>query len=191
MNYKCLPTNIFTYQDYRIEPYREEDMYLIQQWRNEQMDVLRQNRNLTAEEQERYYRGVVYPAFSAEQPRMILFSFMRQDVCIGYGGLTNIDWHSGRAEISFLVNTTRALDETVYREDFSAFLHLMKHVTFDALQFNRLFTETYDIRSHHIGILEFSGFRFEGRMQQHVFIQGKPIDSLIHGYLKEYYDAEQ
>jgi RimJ/RimL family protein N-acetyltransferase len=191
MRYKCLPVNRFDYQAYAVVPYREEDKFLIMQWRNEQMDVLRQNRPLTEADQERYYHEVVVPSFSADRPRIILFSYLRYESCIGYGGLTNIDWDSRRAEISFLVNTDRTRDHAVYKEDFAAFLHLMKQAAFGTLQFNRLFTETFDIRPHHIRILEENGFRLEGRMRQHVIIQGQPVDSLIHGCLKEYCDVER
>jgi len=191
LDYKCLPTSRHEYGAYRIEPYRDEDKFRIQAWRNEQMDVLRQNRILTADDQIRYYLDVIQPTFTAERPRMILFSYLCHGECIGYGGLTNVDWHSRRAEISFLVDTSHTRDESLYREDFAAFLHLMKIVAFETLQFNRLFTETFDIRPHHISILEDSGFRLEGTMRQHVFIQGRPVDSLIHGCLKEYCNAAQ
>lgn len=191
MSYQCLKTNRFTYKEYEIVPYREADLMQIMRWRNEQMDVLRQNRELTEEDQIRYYRGVIVPTFVTAQPIMVLFSYLKHGECIGYGGLTNMDWHSGRAEISFLVDTARTRDEERYREDFSGFLHLMKEVAFGQLAFNRLFTETFDIRPRHIGILEGSGFRLEGRMKQHVRIGQSHVDSLIHGYLKEYDDAEQ
>ena len=189
-NYKCLPVNRFEEGSYAIVPYREEDRFLIMKWRNEQIDVLRQNRLLTEADQDRYYREVVEPSFSEDRPRIILFSYLRDEDCIGYGGLTNIDWDSRRAEISFLVDTDRTRDLKVYREDFSVFLRLMKRIAFGALQFNRLFAETFDIRPHHIRILEDNGFRLEGRMRQHVIIRGRPGDSLIHGCLKEYCDAE-
>ncbi|MNC80618.1 hypothetical protein D3C75_1334820 [compost metagenome] len=67
----------------------------------------------------------------------------------------------------------------------------MKKVTFDTLQFNRLFTETFDIRPLHISILEKCGFQYEGRMKQHAYVAGALVDSILHGYLKEFYDAER
>lgn len=190
MRYQCLPVNRFEDGSYAVVPYRKEDRFLIMKWRNEQIDVLRQNRPLTEADQDRYYREVVVPSFGEDRPHIILFSYLQHETCIGYGGLTNIDWDSRRAEISFLVNTDRTRNLAVYKEDFAAFLRLMQRVAFDALQFNRLFTETFDIRPHHIRILEESGFRLEGRMRQHVMINGRPVDSLIHGCLKEYCDAE-
>ncbi|WP_276353618.1 GNAT family N-acetyltransferase [Cohnella caldifontis] len=189
--YRCLSKQSWKYEGYTIVPLRHQDIQSIRQWRNEQMDVLRQNRELTEEGQERYYRETVTASFEAEQPRIILFSYLSGNRCIGYGGLTNVDWDSRRAEISFLVETSRTTDEFLYKEDFAAFLRLMKDLSFQGLQFNRLFTETFDIRPGHIGILESEGFRLEGRMRQHVRIQGRFVDSLIHGYLKEYEDARK
>ena len=65
----------------------------------------------------------------------------------------------------------------------------MKRVAFDDLGFNRLFTETYAFRHEHISLLEKNGFRFEGKMKQHTMINGTFVDSLLHGYLREYQHA--
>jgi RimJ/RimL family protein N-acetyltransferase len=189
MNYQCLRKQVWVNGPYSVTPLREEDIYRIREWRNEQMDVLRQNRLLTEADQVKYYQETVMASFEAEEPRIILFSFLLDGRCIGYGGLTNIDWVSGRAEISFLVDTARAGDAAGYREDFSAFLSLMKEVAFRDVHFNRLFTETFDIRPVHIEILEANGFRLEGKMREHVRIGDRVVDSFIHGYLKGYRDA--
>ncbi len=191
MNYRCLGKQEWSKGPYTITPLREADIFPIRRWRNEQMDVLRQNRLLSEADQLKYYHDVVVPSFEAEQPKIILFSYLLDGRCIGYGGLTNIDWVSGRAEISFLVDTGRTKDEAGYREDFSVFLSLMKEVAFTDVHFNRLFTETFDIRPVHVGILETSGFRLEGIMREHVRIGDRFVDSLIHGYLKGYWDAER
>ena len=71
------------------------------------------------------------------------------------------------------------------------FIRLIKKVLFEDLNFNRIFTETYDIRPHHISILEKNGFQLEGRMREHIQINNKFVDSLIHGFLKEYYHAQK
>ncbi|WP_286885368.1 GNAT family N-acetyltransferase [Aneurinibacillus sp. UBA3580] len=176
---------------YSVCSIREQDMLLIKEWRNAQMDVLRQNRLLTDKDQMRYYRSVVQPSFTQDEPKIMLFSFFNSEEFIGYGGLTNIDWISGRAEISFLLNPVRTIYEDAYEADFLAFLSLMRVVAFKELGFNRLFTETFDIRPYHISILEKFGFRLEGRMKQHVYIHGQFVDSLLHGYLKEYWNDEE
>jgi RimJ/RimL family protein N-acetyltransferase len=183
--YKVLKRNEFTRNRYSISPLREQDIYEIKTWRNEQRDILRQNAVLTDQHQIAYYQNHVVPSFSDLKPTMILFSFLGHSHCIGYGGLANIDWENRRAELSFLLETKRAGNPEQYREDFSAFLHLMKDVAFTELPLNRIFTETYDIRPEHVSVLEQNGFMLEGRLRQHVFIRGRFVDSLIHGCLKE------
>ena len=119
----------------------------------------------------------------------MLFSFLENEQCIGYGGLTNIDWASKRVELSFLVNHQRAANNDLYLKDFSSFIDLMKKIAFDELNFNRIFTETYDLRPLHIRILEENGFKLEGRMKEHILVNGVLTDSLIHGFIKKYYNA--
>ena len=71
----------------------------IKDWRNDQIDVLRQKAVLTDEDQIGYYHNIVLPSMNERQPEIILFSFLLNAGCIGYGGLTNIDWSHKRAEI--------------------------------------------------------------------------------------------
>jgi RimJ/RimL family protein N-acetyltransferase len=189
--YNILSQTAYELGSYRISALRLEDMQPIKEWRNAQMDVLRQNRPLTDEGQTRYYNRVVLPTMTMEEPPMVLFSYFLSDDLIGYGGLTNLDWHSRRAEVSFLLNTQRAGDESLYASDFIHFLRLLKVVSFQVLKLNRLFTETFDIRPRHVAILESEGFRYEGCMKQHVRIGTRFVDSLLHGHLKEHYDAER
>jgi RimJ/RimL family protein N-acetyltransferase len=54
--------------------------------------------------------------------------------------------------------------------------------------FSRLFTETYDIRPHHVAVLEKVGFRLEGRLRKHIAVEGVVTDVLFHGLLLEDYD---
>jgi RimJ/RimL family protein N-acetyltransferase len=174
--------------DYSIIPLREQDIFDIKEWRNAQLDFLRQREPLTHDEQSRYYRYVVSPSFTDTAPAQMLFSFLLNSVCIGYGGITNINWESKRTELSFLLDTHRAADPDVYVKEFSVYLTLTKQLVFRRLQFNRIFTETYDIRPLHVSVLENNGFVQEGRMRQHVYIKGRFVDSLIHGFTKEQYD---
>lgn len=189
MNYAALKNQVFSKGEFSIVPMREEDIFRIKEWRNRQIDVLRQKKPLTDQDQKDYFAKVVFSAFQQTHPSIILFSFLKSGQCIGYGGLTNIDWESKRIELSFLVDPDIYQNQQQYEECFSVFITLIKRVVFEELHFNRIFTETYDIRPAHVAILEKNGFRPEGRMRQHVVINGKFVDSLIHGYLKEYYHA--
>lgn len=172
---------------YRLIPLRKEDIIDIMNWRNDQMNILRQKKLLTPNDQINYYKNVVVPSFNELKPSLILLSFLFSNKCIGYGGLTNIDWNSKRAEVSFLLDTKRIKNKQQYDRDFSSFLTILKKIAFEDLKFNRLFTETFDIRPYHISILEKNGFVLEGRMREHVLINNKFVDSLLHGYLKKNY----
>jgi RimJ/RimL family protein N-acetyltransferase len=172
--------------EYRLIPLREQDIFNIKEWRNSQLDILRQNHLMTDEEQENYYKNRIKPTFSDPAPEQILFSLLLKNQCIGYGGITNIDWDSKRGELSFLLNPASTADSSLYEKEFSIFITLIKKMAFQGLQLNRIFTETYDIRPFHIAILEKNGFVFEGRLHQHVLIDGRFVDSLIHGFLNEY-----
>jgi len=188
MKYFILPCFSYKEKNYSLFSFRRQDLSLIKRWRNDQINILRQDHLLSSNEQKAYYNNVIKPSFSQQFPKLILLSFLYDDNCIGYGGFTNIDWSSQRAEISFLIDTDRANNEILYRQDFSVFLTLLKRIAFNDLKFNRLFTETYDIRDKHIKILEKAGFRKEGVMREHVFINGEKVDSILHGFLKKYYN---
>ena len=182
--YRPLPQAEYRHEAYRLVPIRYEDREPIRTWRNAQLDVLRQATPLTAEQQEAYFQRVVLPLFEQEKPGQLLFSLLHNDELIAYGGLVHISWADLRAEVSFLVEPTRAAEPATYRQDFRAHLRLLGQVAFEGLEFNRLFTETYDIRPAHVAILEEAGFRLEGRLRQHIQLQpGTFTDSLMHGQL--------
>ena len=184
MTYRPLSQAEYRYEAYRLIPIRYEDREPIRAWRNAQLDVLRQAAPLTSEQQEAYFQRVVLPLFEQEKPGQLLFSLLHEDKLIAYGGLVHISWADLRAEVSFLVEPARAADEATYRRDFRAHLRLLGQVAFEGLKFNRLFTETYDIRPAHIAILEEAGFRLEGRLRQHIQLApGTFTDSLMHGQL--------
>ena len=182
--YRPLPQAEYRWQNYQLVPIRYEDREPIRAWRNAQLEMLRQVEPLTTEQQEDYFQRVVLPLFEQEQPGQLLFSLLYKNELIAYGGLVHLSWPDGRAEVSFLVDPTRAAEPATYRQDFRAHLRLLGQVAFEGLKFNRLFTETYDIRPAHVAILEEAGFRLEGRLRQHVRLAPDTFaDSLMHGQL--------
>jgi RimJ/RimL family protein N-acetyltransferase len=184
--YKCLNTNVFESGDYKIIPVRKKDIMMIKDWRNKQIKILRQKKPITAKMQKEYFDNIIFQSNDADRPVQILFSFLLKDKLIGYGGLVYINWEDKRGEVSFLLNPLRLKDPVQYEKDFSIFLNFMKYVAYRELNFNRLYTETFDIRKIHIKVLEKNNFRPEGRLKNHIFINNKFVDSLIHGNLKEY-----
>ena len=190
--YRPLTDGIYQQGAYRLVPIRYEDREPIRAWRNAQLEVLRQAAPLTAEQQEAYFQQIVLPLFEQEQPEQLLFSLLHDGVLVAYGGLVHISWPDARAEVSFLADPARAADQPTYRRDFFTFLQLLSKVAFENLQFNRLVTETYDIRPAHVAIMEEAGFRREGRLRQHVRLTtGIFTDSLVHGLLAADYAADR
>ena len=106
-----------------------------------------------------------------------------KDNLIGYGGLVHISWEDKRAEVSFLLNPERMENFELYKKDFTHYLSLIKNLSLKQLKLNKLFSETYAFRERHISILEEAGFKKEGIMKEHIILNGRPIDSIIHGII--------
>jgi RimJ/RimL family protein N-acetyltransferase len=170
---------------YEIRPLQLEDAENIRIARNEQMDVLRQSHEISKEEQIHYFKHTVVPNSTKPYPDLVLYSFLKNGAWIGYGGLTHIDWHNKRAEISFLVETARTKVPENYGQDFENFLKILSREAFNTFQLHRLFTETFDFRKDHIKILENFGFIQEGILREHILINGKFENSIMHGLLKK------
>lgn len=159
---------------------QDDDIEPIRQWRNAQMDVLRQDRPISADRQRAYFAREIWPQMEAERPSTVLLSFRRDDELVGYGGLVHIAWEHSRAEISVLMRSDIAGDEVAYHPLLRTFLFLVRELAFNRLGLNRVYLETYSIRTKHIATLEACGFQLEGRLREHVRIDGAPADSLIH-----------
>jgi RimJ/RimL family protein N-acetyltransferase len=184
-SYRCLPYATLERNGFALRTVQPADIEPIRQWRNAQMNVLRQTTPISAEAQEAYFAETIWPSLSESRPANILLAFLENGSLIGYGGLVHIAWGDRRAEVSFLLTPKLAGDEPVYGARFAAFLGLIRELAFQGLGLHRLFTETYAFRTAHIAVLEQAGFRLEGRMRDHVVIDGQPIDSLLHGCLND------
>jgi RimJ/RimL family protein N-acetyltransferase len=184
-SWKCLTRQRFVQGTYAIVPLEPEHIEPIRCWRNAQLDVLRQSAPITPPQQEAYFARHIWPTMAEAEPANILMALLRDQAHIGYGGLVHVSWADRRAELSFLVDPARAGDLERYRADFSAFLALAQQMAFEDLRLHRVFTETYAIRRHHIGILEAAGFVREGVMRDHVRIGGTFVDSILHGVVRD------
>jgi len=173
-NYKCLIQQKFSNGEYKLVPIRLEDRYEIMKWRNEQIYHLRQNEPLTIEQQDAYFENVVAKIFDQEQPNQILFSFLKHDELIGYGGLVHINWENRNAEVSFISKNVSHLDLWL------PYLKVLKEVAFQELHFNKIYTYAYDIRLELYGILESSNFILESIFSNHVVNGTETYDVRIH-----------
>ncbi|MCK8141470.1 GNAT family N-acetyltransferase [Flavobacterium sp. I-SCBP12n] len=177
-SYKVLHKQNFGDGNFSIVPIRFEDRMEILKWRNEQIYHLRQNKPLTAEDQDNYFLNVISKLFDADQPNQILFSYLENDVCIGYGGLVHINWLDKNAEISFIMNTE--LEENYFQFHWKNYLGLIEKIAFEELNLHKIFTYAFDLRPHLYSVLESAGFSKEASLEQHCFFGGEFIDVIIH-----------
>ena len=143
-SYKCLNKQIFELDEYKLLPIRLEDRYNIMKWRNDQIFHLRQKAPLTKADQDLYFENIIKKQFSEDTPEQILFSFLRNEKCIGYGGLVHINWKLKIAEISFLISTE--LEEKYFEIFWGEYLKIIENVAFKELSFIKIFTFSYCIR---------------------------------------------
>lgn len=181
--YKALNKQTFRQGRFSLVPIRFEDRYDIMKWRNEQIYHLRQSRPLTVEDQDTYFNNVIVNLFDLEEPNQILFSFLENDKCIGYGGLVHINWVDKNAEVSFIMNTE--FEQIYFSKYWSVFLQLIEQVAFKELNFYKLYTFAFDLRPHLYEIIENEGYIEEGRLKGHCFFNAVYKDVLIHGKLNK------
>ena len=185
MVYNCLKSSSLKDKLFEIRPISIDDIEQIRIWRNMQMQVLRQKKVITRLAQINYFNNTLLPSFSQKKPSQIIFSYFKNNILIGYGGLVHLSWEDKRAELSFLLNPEFVKLENQYEEYFLKFIHFMKEVNFSILDFHKMFTETYSHRSFHIIVLEKSGFELEGVLRDHIKINEIYYNSLIHSIIKD------
>jgi len=180
--YKILDQQSFSSEKYTLVPIRMEDRFDIMKWRNEQIYHLRQAEPLTEGEQNWYFDHVVAKLFDSEKPSQLLFSFLADNKCIGYGGLVHINWLDKHAELSFIMATD--LEEDNFDAIWSAYLPLIEEVAFRNLDFHKLFVYAFDLRPHLYKSLEKNGYFQDARLKDHCFFQGEFKDVVIHSKLR-------
>ena len=176
--YKCLKNQEFQINEFKILPIRFEDRYNIMKWRNEQMYHLRQSKILNIEDQDLYFVNVVKKLFEQENPNQILFSFLENDKCIGYGGLVHISWIDKNAEISFVMNTE--LESLYFKKLWNVYLKLIEEVAFNDLKFHKIYTYAFDLRPKLFEVLELQEYSKEATLKNHVVHQNNYINVIIH-----------
>jgi len=176
--YKILNVQVFKCGDYSLQPIRWEDRYDIMHWRNEQMFHLRQDKELTPLDQDAYFENVISKLFDQEQPEQILFSLLKEEKCIGYGGLVHIDWKQRKAEVSFLIDTE--IEKTQFKKLWLLYIGMIEKVAFNQINLNEIFTYSYEVRPKLYPILDQAGFIEKERILNAIQIQNNPVDALIH-----------
>lgn len=179
--YKVLQQQVFSEGRYSIVPIRSEDRWAIMKWRNEQIYHLRQDRPLTGEDQDRYFSQVVAALFGQDAPGQLLFSYLEDDTCIGYGGLVHINWADKHAEISFIMDTE--LEKEHFSRHWNIYLDLLERLAFAELGLHKIFTYAFDLRPHLYPIFEAHGFSRDARLREHILYNGRYVDVIIHSKL--------
>lgn len=176
--YKILKSQLHQLGEFSIVPIRVSDRHAIMQWRNEQIYHLRQAEPLTKTSQDTYFETVVAKLFEQEQPNQILFSYLKNDICIGYGGLVHVNWVDRNAEISFIMNTQ--FEENYFEFHWKTYLRLIEKIAFDDLGLKKIFTCAFDLRPKLYLALNESGFLDEVRLKDHCYFDGAFKDVVIH-----------
>lgn len=176
--YKCLLKQTYSLNEYKIVPIRDEDRYYIMKWRNEQIYHLRQSKPLDKESQDNYFNNIISKIFEKEKPDQILYSYLENDKCVGYGGLVHINWVDYNAEISFIMNTE--LDKKNFENHWKFFLGLIEEVAFKELKFHKIYTYAYDLRPKLYVVLTNCGYVEEAKLKEHTFFNSNFIDVIIH-----------
>lgn len=182
--YNVLNQQVFRSKNYSLVPIRFEDKYSIMKWRNEQIYHLRQDKPLTKEVQNQYFNNVVSKLFEQEQPNQILFSYLKDNKCIGYGGLVHINWIDKNAEISFLMDTS--IEKDYFEFHWTTYLSLLEIVAFEEMELHKIFTYAFDLRPKLYSSLENRRFKKEAVLNEHSLFDGKFIDVLIHSKFNPY-----
>ncbi len=182
--YKCLKNNIFTKNEYSLVPIRYQDRMRIMQWRNEQLYHLRQVKPLTETDQNNYFDNVVAKLFEQEKPDQILFSYLEDGKCIGYGGLVHINWTDKNAEISFIVDTD--LEKDFFHKYWGIYLDLLEQVAFAELDLHKIYTYAFDLRPHLYKAIENKGYQKEAVLKEHCCINGEFKNVVIHAKINNF-----
>lgn len=180
--YKCLKNQVFEFGNYKLVPIRDEDKYNIMDWRNEQIYHLRQKELLTKEKQDWYFENVISNLFEEKNPSQLLFSYLENGVCIGYGGLVHINWVDKNAEISFIINTS--LEKYFFETHWLTYLSLVEKVAFESANLHKIFTFAFDLRPYLYPIFEKGGFINEAILKEHCFWNQRFYNAVIHSKIR-------
>ncbi len=180
--YNILKRQVYVSDEFKIVPIRDEDRYSIMQWRNEQMYHLRQHSLLTKEGQDQYFENVIAFLFEKEKPEQILFSYLKNEICIGYGGLVHINWMDKHAEISFIMNTE--LEKGEFELHWTQFLKMIKAVAFEELDLHKVFVYAFDLRPYLYDVLKKNDFFEDAILRDHCLHNGEFKNVVIHSTFK-------
>ena len=181
MHYKCLLKKSYQINNLTVKAINEDDIESIRKIRNDQIDILRQQKLITKADQKKYFQNNIWNDMAITQ-KNILLAIFKEDFLIGYGGLVHISWQDKRAELSFIIE--KKFSDIEKEKIMKIFISQIKKIFFDELKMHKISTETYSFRDKHIKTLELCGFIKEGVLTEHIYINNKYFDSILHGCFK-------
>ena len=181
--YLVLDKQIYNFENFSLLPIRDTDKFKIMKWRNEQLYHLRQKEKLTKKDQVNYFKNTISKLFNNPKPSQILFSFLENKICVGYGGLVHINWEDKNAEISFLMNTSH--EKLNFDKYWKIFLEMIEDIAFNDLNFSKIFIYAFDLRPNLYKILENKNFFMDARLEKHAHFNNKLIDVVIYSKLNK------
>lgn len=179
--YLCLKNQTYISDEFSIVPIRFKDKLDIMQWRNEQIYHLRQEEQLTTKLQENYFEVTIKSLYNQQKPNQILFSYLKKDKCIGYGGLVHINWLDKNAEISFIMKTQ--LEEKEFNFHWATYLKMIERLAFEELVFHKIYVYAYDLRPKLYEVLLTSGYFRDAVLKDHCYFNKRYLDVVIHSKL--------
>lgn len=177
-DYKVLNKQKFFQGRYSLVPIRMEDRYDILKWRNDQIYHLRQSKPLTRKDQDNYFNTVIKQLFATETPSQLLFSYLEDNKCIGYGGLVHINWIDKNAEVSFIMDTQ--IERNEFHKHWGIYIDLLRQIAFNDLGLHKIYTYAFDLRPHLYEAIEAKGFVKEAVLKEHCFFNNEYKDVVIH-----------
>ena len=189
--YQILEGFYETIGEYAISSIKLEDAESIRIWRNQQISALRQSSILSKDEQSSYFKKVIEPSFSDEEPRQILLRYTLKNDLIGYGGIVHLNWPDQKGEVSFLLDTNRTKDTDQYSIECKTFLKLIKKCAFEKLGLNKISTYAYSHRENHVQSIENAGFTREGILRQDTIVDGNWVDAILSSCLRSEFEKPE
>lgn len=166
-------------QNVRLVPLERRHLDATRAWANDPELRARILRVLPVgeQDQERWFDNL------AANPSRLVFAVQERSegVHLGNTGLYNIDFLHRRAEFWILIASAEHRGRGYGR----AALGLMLDYGFDELNLNRVYLHVGADNAPAIALYEKAGFRPEGLLREHYFIQGRYVDVLVMSRLRK------
>lgn len=161
--------------DIRLRAIEEEDLPQLRDWRNADWlrPYVREYRLLNMQNQEEWFQ---YICTSSD---VAMFGITVYDELAGVCGLCNISWPNRTAEVSIYL-----IPEWQGQGIGHEVLKLLARKAFREYNLHRLWAEIYSNNQPSIGLFEACGYKYEGKMVQHIYKEGLYHDSLLYGLVR-------